>query len=61
MDKKPKNIDERLDRLEVLLERMALSIIKGFEKTDNKIESTEVNLKTQIDIYARAVDAYAKQ
>jgi archaellum component FlaC len=61
MDKKPKTMDQRLDKIDAQLERMAVAIVKGFDKTDKKIEATEANLKTQIDIYARAVDAYAKQ
>lgn len=61
MSDKPRTIDERLDRLDAQLERIAAVVVKGFDRTDKKVESTEASLKAQIDIYARAVDAYAKQ
>ena len=54
-------IDERLDRIDAQLERMAQVIVKGFDRTDTHVQSVETQLRTQIDIYARAVDAYAKQ
>lgn len=57
----PLPIDERLDKIDNQLERIAKAVVQGFDHTDKKIEDTEANLKTQIDIYARAVDAYAKQ
>jgi SMC interacting uncharacterized protein involved in chromosome segregation len=75
MDKKPITLDKRLDRIDAHLDKiakivsahdiqfdkMAKAIINGFDSTDKKIDTSEANLKTQIDIYARAVDAYAKQ
>jgi hypothetical protein len=51
---------ERLEKLDGQLEHIATAVVKGFERTDKKIETSESNLNTQIDIYARAVDAYAK-
>jgi exonuclease VII small subunit len=61
MTNKSITLDERLEKLDAQLEHIATAVVKGFERTDKEIESTEMNLKTQIDIYARAVDAYAKQ
>lgn len=75
MDKKPITLDKRLDRIDAFLDKitkivsphdiqfdkMAKAIINGFDSTDKKIDTSEANLKTQIDIYARAVDAYTKK
>ena len=61
MDKKTLTMDERLDKIDAQLERMATAIVKGFSETNSKVDAVETNLKGQIDIYARAVDAYAKQ
>jgi archaellum component FlaC len=54
-------LDKRLDKIDAQIEKMALTMVKGFAETDKKIEASEARLKNQIDIYARAVDAYAKQ
>lgn len=43
------------------LERIAKAVVTGFAGVDKKIENTELNLRSQIDIYARAVDSYATQ
>ena len=50
-------LDERLDRIDAQLERIAMAVVKSSDRTDKKIDSVEMNLKAQIDIYARAVDA----
>lgn len=42
-------------------DRIAQATVKGLGQVEEKIEAAETRLKTQIDIYARAVDAYAKQ
>lgn len=54
-------LDKRLDKIDGQLESLAKNMVKGFAALDKKIDDTESNLKSQIDIYARAVDAYAKQ
>ena len=61
MVKKEITLDERLDRIDTQLERIAIVVVKNSERTDKKIDNVEANLRVQIDIYARAVDAYAKQ
>jgi uncharacterized protein YukE len=54
-------LDKRLDRIDAQLDRIVAAVVKNAEGTNHKIDSVETNLRTQIDIYARAVDAYAKQ
>jgi len=53
--------DQRLDKIDEQLERIAIVVTKGFDSSDNKIDNARDELRGQIDIYARAVDAYAKQ
>ncbi|HSX29665.1 MAG TPA: hypothetical protein VLE73_03840 [Candidatus Saccharimonadales bacterium] len=61
MTDKPATLDQRLDRIDAQLERIATAVVKNSERTNKKIDTVETNLRVQIDIYARAVDAYAKQ
>ncbi|HET8708664.1 MAG TPA: hypothetical protein VFL85_00105, partial [Candidatus Saccharimonadales bacterium] len=61
MSKSAATLDERLDRIDAGLERISLAVVKGFAETDEKIDTVEGNLRSQIDIYARAVDAYVKE
>ena len=61
MTKKAATIGERFDRIDSQLERMAKAVVKGFDQTSKHQEAVKKELKQSIDIYARAVDAYAKQ
>jgi chaperonin cofactor prefoldin len=61
MAKQAPTLDQRLDHIDTQLERMATAIVKGFSTSDKKQEAVRDELKQSIDIYARAVDAYAKQ
>ena len=53
--------DQRLDKIDAHLERVARAIAQGFANSDEKIDASRDAVRTQVDIYARAVDAYAKQ
>lgn len=53
--------EQRLDKIDEQLERIAIAITKGFVGSDKKFDDARDELRGQIDIYARAVDAYAKQ
>ncbi len=59
MTDQPLTTDERLSRIDVQLERIAQAIVKGFDRTDTHIQSVETQLRTQIDIYARALAGHA--
>lgn len=61
MAKQAATLEERLDRIDSQLERIVTVVVKNSGNTDKKIDTAETNLRAQIDIYARAVDAYAKQ
>ncbi len=61
MTKQSLTLDEKIDKLDAQLERMASSIVKGFENSQKESNLIREELKQSIDIYARAVDAYAKQ
>ena len=53
--------DERIEKMDFQLERIAKAIVTGFDNSSKELVATKHELKGQIDIYARAVDAYATQ
>jgi len=57
MDKKPQNLDDRLDKIDDQLERISLVIIKGFDEASKDRQTIRDEVKQSIDIYSRAVDA----
>ncbi len=61
MTSSPSNLDQRLDRISAQLERMATAIVQGFGTAKTEQDALRDELKQSIGIYARAVDAYAKQ
>jgi uncharacterized protein YukE len=61
MNDKPLAMDERLEKLDSQLERVAAAIVKGFDEAKQDRQAIRDEVKQTIDIYARAVDAYAKQ
>ena len=61
MNKQSPTLDQRLDRIDQHIERMATAIVKGFSESQKNQETIRDELKQSIEIYARAVDAYAKQ
>ena len=61
MTKQALTLNERLDRMDAPLERMATGIVKGFDTTQKQHETLRVEIKQSIDIYTRAVAAHAKQ
>lgn len=54
-------VDERLDKIDAHLERLTISVVKGFEEARMDRQAIRDEVKQSIDVYARAVDAYAKQ
>lgn len=61
MDSKSLSIDERLDKLDDQLERIAKAVATGFDEAKRDREVIRDEVKQSIDIYSRAVDGYAKQ
>ncbi len=61
MAKPTTNLDERLDKMDAQLKRMATAIVQGFGTAKIEQGAIRDELKQSIDIYARAIDAYAKQ
>ena len=54
-------MDERLDRIEDQLDSMARAIVTGFDDAAKSRSLIREDLGQPIDIYARAVDTFAKQ
>jgi len=61
MVKQVPTLDQRLDSIDTQIERIATVVVKGFNTSNKKQQVIRDELKQSIDIYARAVDAYAKQ
>jgi hypothetical protein len=57
MSGKPLTIDERLEKLDAQLERIATAVVKGFGEAKQDQQAIRDEVKQSIDIHARAVDA----